>query len=166
VTLTKSGPGLAGLVQIQRSLAQLRNAEVLVGIPAPKTQRKNQAITNASLLFILSKGSPLRRIPPRPVLEPSIMANKAIIAPHMVKAADAMVARRPDMALREMNLAGTVAANGAKKWFTDSRNHWPENAPSTLARLPKAKRAGKRPMIDTGQLRRNLTFVVRMGAQS
>jgi len=165
VSVSKSGPGLAGLVRLQRDLSQLRRAEVLVGIPAPKTQRKGAAITNASLLFIHSKGSPKRRIPARPVLEPSIVANKAIITPHMGKAAAAVADRRPDIARRELNLAGTVAANGAKRWFTDPRNNWAENAPSTLARLPKAKRAGKRPLIDTDQMRRNITFVVRMGPQ-
>lgn len=151
--VTKSGPGLA---QLARDLKRIKSSEVLVGIPAEKTQRKRDAINNASLLFIHTHGSALRHIPPRPVLEPSIEANKDTIAPHLEAAAKQVLAHRPEQAERELRLAGTVASNGAKRFFTDPRNGWAPNAPSTIAR-----KGSDKPLIDTGALRRSIAYVVR-----
>lgn len=155
VTASKSGPGL---IELAKALDRIKHSDVLVGIPAEKTQRRKETINNASLLFVHTHGSPLRGIPPRPVLEPAIPANKALINPHMAKAAAAMQKGDPNTAERELRLAGTAAANAAKRWFTDPRNNWAPNAPSTI----KAKKSDQ-PLIDTGQLRRAITFVVRTG---
>ena len=53
----KKGPGLAGALPQH---AAIRTSEVFVGIPANQKQRRRGAITNASLLFIHTHGSPLR----------------------------------------------------------------------------------------------------------
>ena len=154
VTLAKSGPGSAPLKAL---LDNIRRSDVLVGIPANETLRKGDLINNASLLFVLSKGSPLNNIPPAPVLEPSIEANQKLITPHLAAAADAVLDQNPNGALLELQRAGTVAANGAKRWFTDPRNNWPPNAPSTIARKGSDRRN-----VDTGALRRAITSVVRI----
>ena len=86
VTVTKSGPGLA---QLKKDLERLSKSDVLVGIPASAAARKKGPINNASLLFIHSKGSPLKHIPARPVLEPAIQANRALITPQLAMAARA-----------------------------------------------------------------------------
>jgi hypothetical protein len=153
VKVTKTGPGLA---LIRKSIDRLKKSEVLVGIPAPTTQRRGEPINNASLLFIQTNGSQLKNIPPRPVLEPSIEANKGIITPHLGAAAKAVMDQRPDAAERELERAGMIASNCAKRWFTDPRNNWPPNAPSTVE-----EKGSDRPLIDTGQLRRAITYVVR-----
>lgn len=155
VTLSKSGPGLRGL---SLSLKQIRKSEVLVGIPAQNTLRSNEPINNASLLFVLSKGSDLAGIPPAPVLEPSIVANKELIAPLLAAAAQAVFAKDPHRAQMELERAGTVAANGAKRWFVDPRNNWPPNAPYTIRKKGSDKRN-----IDTGSMRRAITSVVIQG---
>ncbi|HXS93031.1 MAG TPA: hypothetical protein VN736_00410 [Candidatus Limnocylindrales bacterium] len=149
--VTKKGPGL---VAIAHDLKRLEKSEVLVGIPANKTLRKGGKINNASLLFILSKGSPINHIPPRPVLEPSIEENKKIIAPHLGAAAKAILDKRPDQAQRELELAGTLASDAAKRYITSGE--LAPNAPSTIAR-----KGSDQPLIDTGALRRSITFVVR-----
>lgn len=154
VSVSKKGPGL---VQVARDLKRIKASEVLVGIPAPKTQRKGDPINNAALMFIHTNGSELQNIPARPVLEPAIEANKDVITPHLEKAAKDVLQKRPEAADRELQLAGTVASNAAKRWFTDPRNGWPPNSPVTVA----AKGSDK-PLIDTGQLRRAITFVVRV----
>jgi hypothetical protein len=153
VSVQRSGPGIAGLA---KALERIRNSDVLVGIPAEKSPRKTGPINSASLLFIHSKGSPLQGIPARPVLEPTIEANKQIITPHLEAAARAVMEQNPQNAERELKLAGTIAANSAKKWFTDPRNNWAPNAPSTIKR-----KGSDKPLIDTGQLRRSITSVVR-----
>jgi len=153
ITVKKSGPGLA---QLKADIARISKSEVLVGIPADKAPRKKGPITNAALLFIHSKGSALKHIPARPVLEPAIAANKALITPHLGAAAKAVLDKDSMRAERELKLAGTVAANAAKRWFTDPRNHWAPNAPGTIRR-----KGSDRPLIDTGALRRSITSVVR-----
>lgn len=113
-------------------------------------------MNNATLAFIQKNGSPANNIPARPFLKPSIRANNKIIAPHLAKAAQGVMENRPTEARRELEAAGLIAANGAKRWFTDPRNEWPPDAPATI----EAKGSDK-PLIDTGQLRRSITHVVR-----
>ena len=98
-----------------------------------------------------------QKIPPRPVLEPAINApdNKANIAAELKLAAQGVLEGRPADATQHLSKAGQVGSNAAKRWFTDPRNGWPANAPSTI----KAK-GSDRPMIDTGELRRAITHVV------
>ena len=165
VTVTKTGPGAR---QVWADFQRLKRSEVLVGIPASGAPRKKGPINNAALMYIFSKGSPLQHIPARPWLEPAIKANGNIITPHMAAAAKAMLSKNPASAERELRLAGTVAANAAKRWPMDPRNNWQENAPSTIRRFQKKGKKGKapfdvvkRPGIDTGQLRRAIISVVR-----
>ena len=153
VTVTKSGPGLAQLV---KDLNRITHSEVLVGIPAEKTMRKGDPINNASLMFVLTHGSPARKIPATPILEPAIERNRELIAPHLAASAKAVTEGRPDEAERELERAGFVASNAAKRFFMDPANGWPPNAPSTIARKGSDRRN-----IDTGQLRRSIVHVVR-----
>ena len=173
VTVTKSGPGMAKLLA---DLKRIKNSEVLVGIPAEKTLRKGDTINNASLLFILTKGSPLRHIPATPILEPAIEQNKNLITPHLGQAARAILNSDPLKAEKELHQAGTVAVNSVKRYFVEAP--WPPNAPSTFAAKTKRERKqfakGKitaaqlteaegmvRRNINTGKLRRAITSVVR-----
>lgn len=151
--ITKSGPGIA---QVKQDLSRVRGSDVLVGIPAQKTLRKGQKMNNATLMFIHTHGSPLRNIPARAVLEPAIKADFKLIDPHLKRAAQATIQGKPQVAEQALNMAGIAASNVAKRWFTDPRNGWAPNAPSTIA-----QKGSDRPMIDTGQLRGAITYVVR-----
>lgn len=154
VSVTKSKPGL---VAMYRSLQKLNKSEVFVGIPADNDPRNNDdEITNAELMFIQSRGSPLNNIPARPVIEPAIEKNRKVISQELAAAAKARFAGSPEQSLKHLNRAGTIAVNAAKRQFTD--NDWPPNAPSTIRR-----KGSDRPLIDTGQLRRSITYVVAEG---
>ncbi len=153
VTVSKSGPGFAKVAQ---RLRKLKSSEVLVGIPADRAQREGETINNAGLLFIHTHGSELQNIPARPVLEPAIENNRALISTHLGEAARQMTAGFPDKAERELARAGTIGANAAKRFFTEE-NGWPPNAPSTIKR-----KGSDRPLIDTGALRRSITHIVRV----
>jgi len=148
----------------------------------------SQSITNAELLFIFSKGSPLRNQPPRPVLEPSIEANREPIAAELAAAAQATLRGNTGEATRRLQRAGVQGANAARGWFTDPRNGWPQNAVSTL-RKKLGKLTGKRrrkalsiidainavpmvgqnaaldelntPGIDTGAMRKAITWLIK-----
>jgi hypothetical protein len=122
--------------------------------------RPKDPINNASLLFVLSNGSPLRGIPATPIVEPGVKKARPLFTPQLAKAAQSLVQNRPQEAEKYLARAGTIAVNSVKRMFTD--NDWPPNAPSTIKRKGSDRRN-----IDTGALRRSMTFVVRvMGRQT
>jgi hypothetical protein len=151
----QKGPGAA---EVRKALDAIAKMEVLVGIPQEKDSRRGQKIGNAALLFIFSNGSPLRNIPPRPVIQPAIEAegNKQAIAEELQQAASAHFEKDPTKAIRFLKRAGTTGANVSKAWFTDARNGWAPNHPATIRRKKSSV-----PGIDTGAMRRSITWVVR-----
>lgn len=152
ITVTESGD----INFLQTAIGNLENAKVYVGIPEKATSRKGEKITNAGLMYIQTHGSEVMNIPPRPVIEPAIEAedNKERIVRTLDAAMNAELNGNHEMAVENLRKAGTQGANAAKRWFTDPRNNWPPNAPSTIA----AKGSSK-PLIDTGELRRSITHV-------
>ena len=177
--------------KVVASMQKLVNSRVLVGIPAKTSNRKKPPINNAELtyihthgirtidarrrmsammknrnlnykqalaLYIHSKGSSMFAVPPRPIIEPAIEANKKVIEAELKLAAAAALSGDKAATERHLRLAGMTAQNVVRAWFTDSRNHWPPNAPSTIKR-----KGSDKPLIDTGQLRKAMTYVVEMG---
>jgi hypothetical protein len=162
VKVRDSGLGLADL---RESLDRLSRERVLVGIPegtAPRDPVSGQPspVNNAELMFIHSEGSALRRIPKRRVLQPAIEApdNWARITKAMQSVAVAEMDGDHRLAVENLKKTGTIGSNAAKRWFTDPRNGWPPNAPSTIAR-----KGSDKPLIDLGELRRAITFAVEDG---
>ena len=152
VTVKKTGPGIGPL---QEKLKRLKGAEVLVGIPAAKASRPG-AINNAELAFVMENGSPIKNIPPRPFLKPSIQNSKKQFAPHLANAAEAILAGDTNLAEKELNKAGAIAANGAKRYILEGDNLTPDS-PATIAR-----KKSDRPLVDTSQLVRSIDYVVRL----
>lgn len=174
---------------VRGALQKITQKDVLVGIPAEKaTREKSKDINNAELLYIHTHGvrtpamrqemqqnmdkgmtyskahqlyikehgSPALSILPRPVLEPSIKANKDAIGKYL-KAAGKAALKGDTLGLdANLNRAGMRAQNAARGWFEDPRNNWPPNSPKTI----KAKGSDK-PLIDTGEMRKAITYVVR-----
>ena len=173
------------------AVGALAKKEVLVGIPAEHSSRQgpeNDKINNAELLYIQSHGvrkaemraemqqhldagkkyseahslyiqshgSPLWHVPPRPVLEPSIEANKGPIAKQLQGAALAAMDGNPQEVDNALHKAGMVAENAAKAWFENPQNGWPPNSPRTIA-----QKGSDSPLIDTGEMRKAITYVVR-----
>ena len=185
ITLTEDGDGESF---IKEAMGTLENAKVYVGIPEAETNRESQKdeVTNAGLLFIHTNGSPIRHIPARPVIEPSIEANHEPLEQGLHATADYVLDGKKAEANQMLKKVGTLGANGAKKWFTDPRNGWRQNSPETIRRK-LSKLTGKRlrkaldvlnsvsenmplvgttaldeintPLIDTGQMRRAITWV-------
>lgn len=153
VKLVASGPGFS---PVRKSLECLKKEEVLVGIPESKAPRRAGDVNNAQLMYIHTNGSPLKGIPARPVIEPAIKArgNKQAIEAELKASALAALDGKP--AVTFLRRAGLTAQNAAKAWFTDPRNGWAPNAPSTI----RAK-GSNRPLIDTAQMRNAITYVVK-----
>lgn len=146
------------LPELKARLRELARTEVLVGVPESNTTRKKGDVTNAELLYIHSKGSPLQHIPARPLVEPAITAptNRDIIADKLRDAGASILDGKPAEARKGMKLTGMAAVSLIKSWFTDPRNNWAPNAPSTIKR-----KGSDRPLIDLGALRRAITYVLR-----
>lgn len=173
---------------VQRSLAELAKKDVLIGIPQEKSSRdkNDDNITNAELayihthgirkrqmrqdmqadidngapysqayqMYIQAHGSPLWHSPPRPIIEPAIDAHKSELADLLRDAFVNALNARPFM--HDLKKAGMKGQNVTRAWFTDQRNGWIENRPSTIA-----KKGSDRPLIDTGELRKSITYVIR-----
>lgn len=114
------------------------------------------AYSKAHELYIHEHGSALYRIPPRPVLEPSIEANKEQIAELMKEAVDtAMEGNNISPSLERVGMQGQ---NIAREWFTNPDNNWPANAESTI----KAK-GSENPLINTTEMRKSISYVIKDG---
>ena len=155
---------MAAYVGVPSSTSRDRSAQLLgmAGTASPKrkkqlTKTAQSDITNAETLFLLSKGSPARRQPPRPVLEPAIAAadNAKAIGFELAESAKANLAGDADGALQRLKRAALAGQNAARRWFTDPRNNWAPNAPSTVKR-----KGSDRPGIDTGATRAAIVGIV------
>ncbi len=173
VGMTERGPGVE---KIKKDMAALMGMDVLVGIPQEKISRRGKdRVNNAELLYIHTHGSPLRGISARPSIEPSIEApdNKEKLGEQLGVAAKLVLSGRPEQARQQLKKVGALGRDIAKGWFTDPRNNWPPNSPATVARktarlspkqIQEAHEAGdplSRVLIDSGQMRNALTYVVR-----
>lgn len=173
------------LASIQRLVGQ----EVLVGIPASEAERNDedpQPINNAQLGYIHEYGSPKANIPARPFLEPGIEDQRESIGNHLQKAASSALNGDNGKLDAELNAAGLVAQAGARNRITSG--DYEPLSPSTIRNRRKSRNtqsmraeekkyldmvangvspaqaqadAGIQPLINTGQLRNSITYVVR-----
>jgi hypothetical protein len=140
-------------VNVTASLQVMKGVYVTVGIPPEKSQRSgDHEKTNADLLFIHSKGSPLAGIPPRPVIEPAIEdpETKPLIAEALRRAAVAILMESYGSARWWLNTAGRIGRDAAKAWFFNPDNNW----------MPLATGEERTPLIWTGQMRNAISYTV------
>lgn len=116
-------------------------------------------------------GSPAYRIPPRPVIEPALMNDQENISKMMIKAVSFYLSDDIDEFEKKLKKLGMHAARIVREWFDNPKNNWPPNAPSTkLAWAKKQKKTktsklnaeeiDKRPLVDTGELKKSITYVL------
>jgi len=162
-------------------IKQLRKVEILVGIPEAKSKRRRGEMNNATLLYIHTKGSPLKNLPARPLIEPALEApdNSDRIAADLKAVGKAIIEEKFTEAERLMRITGQDAVNMIHNWFDDPRNGWPPDTKETvMAKLRKTKKKlaerqemindyleGKEDinttLVDTNQMRRSITYVLR-----
>lgn len=163
--------------------------QVLVGIPDSTTSREQELeseITNAALAYVHEFGSPEANIPARPFLIPGVQNAETPAGDELVKAANATLRGDPNRADEYMNRAGLIAMASARREISEGA--FVPLQPSTVAarhrqRRTKSMRAsekkylelvdggmspadaqnatGIRPLINTGQLRNAITYVLR-----
>lgn len=133
---------------------------LLIGIPQKKTTREDEAITNAELLFIHTNGSPINNVPARPVIEPALEDDMERLTSMLKDFANEAIKGNFEEAQKQLEKTGMRAQNVCRNWFTNADNNWPENAPSVRERKIKKGSTEPRPLIDTGELRKSIIYVV------
>jgi len=141
------------------ALKTLANKDVLVGIPESKDERDDGDIGNAAIGYINENGSPAQNIPPRPHLKPGVRSVEQDFIPHLKSAARKALEGDAEGAVTSLDRAGTVAANGVKRYITITG--FTPLADATIANRLRRGRTGNKPLIDTGEYRRSITHVVR-----
>lgn len=162
-------------------LKTIADQGIYVGIPEETATRPEGEMNNATLLYIHTHGSPVMKIPPRPLIEPAIEfpENAQKIADDLAEVSRATLDNSPELAMKLMNVTGQDAVNMIDDWFESSDNNWAKNKPATvrakikkkykskkkIAETLEAYKAGEsvdvdQPLVDTGELRKSITYVV------
>ena len=136
------------------------NSDVLVGVPAEKGQRRDgEGMTNAALAYVHDNGSAAANIPARPFMVPGIQdARDPIVASLRAGAVQALKGK-PAAVERALHIAGLRAQSSIRAKINSGIE--PELADSTLEARRARGRTGTKPLIDTGQLRNSINYVVR-----
>lgn len=146
-----------------RIISKFKNDAVLVGIPAEKTNRRDDApINNATILAINEFGSPMNNIPPRPVMAIGIRNAQAQIADQFKLAAQNVFSKGLAALNMYYNRAGIIASNSVKKAINDQIG-FDGPAESTLRARAARGFKGTKSLIVTGQMRAAITYIVREG---
>lgn len=166
---------------IFKALALLEENDVLVGVPAEKVERKgdgdDEPINNAGLAYLHEHGVPEKNIPARPFLYPGVDDVREKVVQVLRKGAESALSGNA-AAGKSLNAAGLLAVNAVRARLISGEG-FAELADSTLAASAKrgrkgaaealaARREGRkpegetaRPLFDTGQMARSITYVVK-----
>lgn len=145
------------LPDLLRRLAAVAQRDVLVGVPAG--EGRDDGPTNAEIGYQNEFGSPANNIPARPHLLPGVAAVQDKVVAKLTQAADAAATGRPSDAERHLHAAGLLAQNSVRRTLTTTA--YRPLSERTLAERRARGRTGTKPLIDTGQYRRSITYVVR-----
>ena len=147
------------LPKLKVAMSQLTTSDVLVGVPSDKTARKGDPINNATIAYLMDKGSPAQNIPARPFMEPGVEAAKDKIIEQLKRAAQSALSANDDAIEKGLIRSGMIAQASIRTIINSGID--PELAESTLAARRRRGRKGTVALIDTGALRNSISFVVR-----
>jgi hypothetical protein len=153
--------------RVSRGIAMLAETRVMVGVPSTKTgRREGDVLTNAELLYLHEHGFEFEaangrmiEVPARPTLRPGIASVRSEISEGLAAAGRAATDGNEKLAERMLHRVGLIGQNAVRRWFVVG-----DLAPlseATLAGRRRRGRKGTRPLIDTGQLRAAITYVLR-----
>ncbi|WP_312297120.1 hypothetical protein [Atlantibacter hermannii] len=154
--------GVDNVQSILDALNTLTNKDVLVGIPEDKSAREDGEFSNAAIGYINENGSPEQNIPPRPHLKPGVKASEPDFINHLRLAAQKALDGNQSGAITSLNRAGSNAAEGVRRYIHNAGLD--PLSPVTLKirkTRKKSPRQGEKPLIDTGEYIRSITYIVR-----
>lgn len=148
------------------ALGYLQSRRVMVGVPGEKAGRREGKIDNASLAYIHENGAPEVGIPARPFLVPGVRDVQPRIVGYLNQAMTAALDGDKGKVERTLNAVGLVAQNSVRGKITAGLS--PPLKPATIAARRRRFKGRKamvaadvKPLLDTGQLRASITYVVR-----
>lgn len=166
---------------IRKAVESLTEKDVYIGVPAEKAGDLKGGITNAELSYIHEFGAPAAGIPARPHLLPGVEDIIPEAAEELKAAARAALDGKAGAVDAALTNIGRLGQNAVRAKFQD--NDWPPLKASTLDAKPlkkddqgtvlkdkkgnalrgKSRREKGRinPLLDTGQLMKSHTFVIR-----
>lgn len=144
-----------------KAIKALMKDQVLVGIAAEKAFRTDpdSDLNNAQIGYINEFGAPEMNIPARPHLVSGVKKAMPDIVKAYKKGAQQVLDGQYDKAKAAHQVVGIKASNSVKAVITAVIP--PPLAPRTIAERKKRGRTGTTPLIDTGQYRRNIDYVVK-----
>lgn len=146
--------------KLAEGLALLANLRVMVGIPDDRTERRDgEAISNAALLYVHENGAPEVGIPARPTLKPGVRDARVEIERRLRLAGTAALEGKPSSVRAQFAAAGQAGASAVKAKINS--NVGPPLAASTLAARKRRGLKRTNTLVDTGQMRNAVTYVVR-----
>lgn len=150
--------------QVQAMIRGLSVSRVLVGIPADDAARKPEEgeerapINNATIGYIMENGSAAANIPARPHLIPGIVDARARIGDIFRGGLQKVAAgQEPDID-RTLHRVGLVAQASVRNKI--DAGPFAPLAPATLRARRRRGRTGIKPLLDTGQYRNAVNYVV------
>jgi hypothetical protein len=145
---------------VKRAIRALAGTEVLVGYPEDKdVKRRGNEPSNAELAYIHNFGAPAANIPPRPFLEPGVEKVQEKIGRQLTKTAEAVFDGSAAGVSQGFNAAGLTAQAGIRNYMTNG--DFEGLKASTLAARKRRRFKGTKPLIETGQLRAAVNYVIR-----
>lgn len=141
-------------------IQRLTSTRVMVGVPGDKTDRDDASpVTNADLAYIEENGSPEANIPQRKFMYPGLEAAQDKLTDKLEQVGNAALDGRPDAVDRGFNQVGLIGQSAIRKKITDGP--FVPLKPSTLAARRARGRTGMKPLIDKGELRAAINYVIR-----
>jgi hypothetical protein len=165
---------------VVRNITELSQQRLLVGIPDTEAGRTSGAVSNAFIGYAMEFGLPDKNVPARPFLLPTVKAMQGDITTTFRRMGERAVNDDAQGALRLMKVLGQQVADKVRGRITAGIP--PPLAQSTIEGRLRRTQAGRTmlkgmrkkgadvskwgannltPLIDTGQLRRSITYVIR-----
>ncbi len=159
VIVTKDRTG-----ELLKAIVALTQREVLIGIPADAPARTPEPgepapPSNALIGYKMETGDPEMNLPARPFLVPGVEAIKDKAIARLKKAGEDALKGDLGKVDQALHAVGLMGQSSVQAKITDGP--FVPLAPRTLAQRRARGRTGDRPLIDTGQLRRSVNYVIR-----
>lgn len=146
-----------GTKKLFQAVNALTKKAIYVGIAEGDNSRNDGPIGNATIGYISETGSPAQNIPARPWLTPGIEEGKDAIVKQLTRAAKlALDGKNFNQALHGAGLAGQSSAQNKI-----TTGPFVPLSPKTISARKRRGRDGEKPLIDTGEFRRSVSYVIR-----
>lgn len=148
------------MADVIKAINELGAKDVLIGVPDSTTERQSgDPATNALIGYVQEFGSPANNIPARPFLIPGVRDIQKPAADRLKVAAQRALAGDLSQAEKQLHTAGMMGQNSARAKINS--NIQPKLSERTLAARAARGVTRTNTLVDTGQLRNSITYVIR-----